>query len=122
MTDRERLIDLLNDVIDLPCDGELISDVADHLLDNGVIMPPVSVGSNVYVVEGAQHINTYKVVGYHVSDTKQYGQMRHREYLVCTSRYCPQTFHIKADKFGKTVFLSTEEASTALEKLKGGGE
>ena len=122
MTVRNRLINLLDEVVYGLLDGAQIEAVAEHLLDNGVITPPVSVGSNVYVVEGAQHINTYKVVGYHVSDTKQYGQMRHREYLVCTSRYCPQTFHIKADKFGKTVFLSPEEASTALEKLKGGGE
>ena len=45
MTERERLIELISDAQYL---GGLEEKIADHLLSNGVIVPPVKVGDLVY--------------------------------------------------------------------------
>ena len=50
MTDRDKLIDLLYDVLDARPDT-----IADHLLANGVIVPPCKVGDR-YVMDTAKNI------------------------------------------------------------------
>ncbi len=120
MTERERLIDLLNDVIDLPCDGELIADVAEHLLDNGVILPPVKVGDTVYELlfyDGKPDGYYERIVtGYHYTQENHYGNLKDNEYLCVVGKYCNHTRHINTSKIGKTVFLSREDAEAALNK------
>ncbi len=119
---RDRLIELLNKQ---SCPSPLLCDknckyadletcyaerVADHLLSNGVIVPPCKVGDTVYcIVEGFD-----KVMEGHI-----------RQFIVaegifvdCVIRgYFNQVFH--SSKIGKTVFLTREEAEA---KLKGGAE
>lgn len=111
MTERERLLDLLNDVIDLPCDGELIDDIANHLLDNGVILPPVKVGDTVYVISRYRGIRQRKIVEILLAEE--------RSFVVGGDIYSEERYHFSY--IGETAFLTLDEASAALEKLKGGG-
>lgn len=47
MTERERLIELLN--VDMSgCDGDYAEEMADYLIANGVIVQPCKVGETVY--------------------------------------------------------------------------
>lgn len=105
MSERERLIELLlesepikdRDLDDDWYDGE-ISDIADYLLENGVIVPLVKVGDTVYQTDTAGRIyaSTVKNIIYDTSSI---------------------TFDERA--IGTTVFLTKKQAEKAL---KGGAE
>lgn len=112
---RERLIELLlnfeNDDTDYckncnnsaACCHECANGrMADHLLNNGIVVLPCKAGDTVYVLA----LDKYCVIG------KKRGWMR---------KIDKRTFnyHILDNyEFGKTVFLTKEEAEAALEKLK----
>lgn len=90
-----------------------IEELADHLLKNGVIVPPCKVGDTVYFVCG-YNMAEYKVykMEYDCLFWRIYGQnntyvIEHREFVFFDER------------IGKTVFLKREEAEKAL---KGGVE
>ena len=76
MTDRDRLIELLMKVdYALDTNGRKASDsaefVADYLLANGVIVPPVEVGDVVwYVDDFTEEIEECKVYGFNVVNGK----------------------------------------------------
>lgn len=106
---RDRLIELLNKKYDHFCDqcgvnkdSHYIENLADYLLSNGVIVPPCNVGDKVWEIntenpfeEDLRVIET-KVEGFFVGTSIDIHSM---------------------DSFGKTVFLTKEEAEKAL---KGG--
>lgn len=49
---RKRLIELLNTALDTPAEsGVMVEHIADYLLDNGVILPPVKVGQTVWYID-----------------------------------------------------------------------
>ena len=51
MTDRDRLVELLKDTLhEWECDVSIktVTEIADHLISNGVIVPPCNVGDTVY--------------------------------------------------------------------------
>lgn len=119
MNERERLIELLlesepikeRDLDDGWGDNE-ISDIAEHLIKNSVIVPPVKVGQTVYVIPKYKG-NPYCGV-----------QQDKVQMLGITSR----GIHIKTRNnssfnktyiLGKTAFLTKEQAEKAL---KGGAE
>ena len=104
MTDRNKLIDLL-------CKAPLgfktfenqyykstISKIADHLIANGVILSPVDIGKTVYKVSRIGKIVSLNVVNYDCD--------------VITSPYDLISFN----SFGKTVFLTREEAEKKLKE------
>lgn len=115
MTDRNKLIDLL-------CKAPLgfktfenqyykstISKIADYLLANGVIVPPCKVGDKVYF-DTYLHGDSVGVQSHKVINVK---------YVITTE---PSKGGIGAEipdyAFGKTVFLTREEAEKALEGYK----
>lgn len=51
MTERERLIEMLNEWGNKENDGVRAESIADYLLENGVIVPPCKVGDNVYWID-----------------------------------------------------------------------
>ncbi len=131
---RDRLIELLKQksCVYVPCDNECggcknvemyddsIESIADHLLSEGVIVPPCKVGQKVYVVNG-------------ISDGIVEGFIEHLDYNFYTT---PQEWiTVKATYplfgelehksridllLGKTIFLTREEAENALERSENG--
>ena len=87
--------------------------IADHLIANGVIVPPVKVGQTVWFIRDKYHnkieeTNVEKVI---VKNGGIYIK------LGCNSMY-----ETSCNSIGKTVFLTKEEAEKALAKMKGGEE
>ena len=104
---RYRLIDLLQSV---PTDYEGnvgICAIADHLLANGVIVPPCKVGQTIYYIhEGVDRGYEGEVTSFvYVSDTNSFGIHYDGGYGV----------------FGRYVFLTREEAEKALAEREGKG-
>ena len=94
--------------------------LADHLLANGVIVPPCKVGDKVYFVSDSPinlSVRANTIYEAHVSRTvtTQYGTTLVVQ--IHNSYGCTEIPDI--NDFGKTVFLTREEAEKAL---KGGAE
>ena len=87
--------------------------VADHLLAEGVIVPPVKLGSNfkVYIpIKDTTTVLETKVFGIGVDED---GDM-----VINPSVYSTETIEINGYNIGKTVFLTREEAERSLEERK----
>lgn len=110
MTDRDRLIELIHD-----SDYSLNSvGLADHLIANGVIVPPCKVGDKTFLVlqktSGGYDIVESKCV--RITDNG-YGKY----YSMAID--CPEignTLEFGIYDFGKFVFLTKEEAEKALKE------
>lgn len=108
---RDRLIDFLlnsdplheRDLDDDLMDGE-IEAIADHLLENGVIVPPCKVGDIVYMVSPGGKIHEKLVIGMSVWE----GKPPRLGFL------CPNALTFREDHIGETVFFTREEAEQAL--------
>ena len=118
MTERERLVELIkNGFFTKPVYEALCTNkrkacdfLADYLLSNGVIVPPVQVGATVYCTDSYRHlIKPLEIIGFEVDYTK-----RICKYYCRGGDYTPAWF--KPAEIGKTVFLTREEAEKALEE------
>lgn len=131
MTERERLIGLINakQVYGIDQDQPKRNDLllldneclADYLLANGVIVPPCKVGDVVYAVSLNTETNIVAVHrGYIGSiDIRSTGN-----YLfICHEGFDDEPYFKNIcgtfEDFGKTVFLTREEAEKALERSRG---
>ena len=101
MTERERLIELLGDILEK---HNLPENIADELLAKGVIAPPCRVGDVVYQTDG---IRIYEL---QILDISLY---KNRPY------YETDEIDFDDDAIGNSIFLTREEAEQAL---KGGAE
>ena len=82
--------------------------LADHLLANGVIVPPCKVGDTVYYLdEECYYVCEYKVVGLTLSD-------EHGPYFFLGNHLVEFLDPFDENDLGKTVFLTREEAEQAL--------
>ena len=120
MTERERLIDLLQNV---PADYEGnrgVGTIADYLLNNGVIVPVVAIGTTVYEIR-------QKGIGFsnrrYDSGITTQKQLKNAIFDGKTL-YIESKLYAKSDnvRLGKTVFLTREEAENALEERKNENE
>lgn len=112
---RDRLIELLNRKYDHFCDqcgvnkdSHYTENLADYLLANGVIVPPVKVGQSIYRIS--------------INGKEIYGDWRIIELIVYEDEmgFLDDSDNwIDFEDIGKTVFLTKEEAEAAL---KGGEE
>ena len=109
MTERERLIEIIGD---LPFTDEYMSynswewaeHFADHLLSNGVIVPPCKVGDKIYWYNMGGEIVEADV----------------RKIMYAVRHPHGFEYDIGFEDFGKTVFLTREEAEAKLkERSKG---
>lgn len=124
MTDRDRLIELICDKIQ---DGHCIGycnhppcnqckDLADYLIANSVIVPPCKVGAEIFGLfdnddEQRKEIYEGKILCFSLDENNLlWARMRYKNGL---------TYWYTIDDFGKTVFLTCEEAEKALERSKG---
>ena len=114
MTDRERLVEFLKNskLCSYPFgdqySDETIGKVADHLLANGVIVPPCKVGDTVYILyPQIKYIEKYYVTGIILGDKNDTIQFKGGSVFTIWDK--------KYDEFfGKTVFFTPEEAEKAL--------
>ena len=101
---RDRLIELMKYRRHLET-----SELADVLLENGIIVPPCKVGDTVYFVAGDEVMFSL------VEKIKIEQAARFNPEMVFNSIYLVGVFNpIPFDLIGKTVFLAREEAEAAL--------
>lgn len=121
---RDRLIELIHES-DLSLDSVRL---ADHLLANGVIVQPCKVGDTVYSItecscEDIDGVHTEcEYYGYGIDDricTIPNGAKCPYQYRIMECYVTEANILMFARKWGKTVFLTREEAERAL---KGGAE
>ena len=112
MTDRDRMIEILQDTLhEWECDVSIktLTEIAEHLIENGVIVLPCKVGDKVYF-DTYLHGDSVGVQSHKVINVK---------YVITTE---PSKGGIGAEipdyAFGKTVFLTREEAKKALDEKK----
>ena len=121
---RDRLIDLIDERCSCgyqPC----IESIADHLLANGVIVPPCKVGDFVWAKcfwwDDLSGIALYQITNISISQnkkgewTKKYRAMRFKDGKTYDSQ-----INFSFDEIGKTVFLTREEAEKALNERSEG--
>lgn len=114
MTDRERLIELLNEA-QLNCDDNYgmtnTAQMADYLLDNGVIVPPVKAGDTIYEIhERKKGREWVKII------SERYVERVEICASGCMIARCGTTISVFLSGIGKTVFLTREEAEKALKE------
>lgn len=112
MTDRERLIELLDkkqyqgNAVETSVNYIQNSELADYLIENGVIVLPCRVGDVVWDRNGEPH----KVISIEWYSKKVM-------HLHCEHH----TFSVGKRSIGKTVFLTREEAEKALKEREENG-
>ena len=111
MHERKKLSELLEQSIRYassncsgrPFEGQFCGLMADYLIDNGVIVPPCKVGDTVYI----PYLST-------VIEKKVCSIVVQKPFFTV---YCGGTsLRFSKEDFGKTVFLTREEAEKALEE------
>lgn len=122
MTDKDRLIELIQSKTQpweyLLCKAN-IEALADYLLANGVIVPPCNVGDTLYypwVYDGISGIAILEVSMVHF-----YRQGISLVFYDDVQSDMPMPSAFLFDDFGKTVFLTKEEAEAKLKELKDNG-
>lgn len=102
---KDRLIELIDKVLvkyDRGCLPFVMNEIADHLLANGVIVPPCKIGDTVW------EINTDNPF----DEDLRVMEAKVERFFIGTSvdLHC-------MDSFGKNVFLTKDEAEQALKEL-----
>lgn len=133
---RDKLIELCENLI-LSCKASLCEDCehnnidyphcmsvhfADHLLANGVIVPPCKVGDTVYRVVEPLIDDSFVIEGivFEYAESFEAGKTKKRIYFWAKGEDFTRRAYslwLEISEFGKTVFLTKEEAERAL---KGG--
>ena len=113
---RDGLIDLIDGFreLDAPQDGRSWTEhLADHLLANGVIVPPVKVDQNVWYFSTIKDkrilpfVNRAKITKIEITSKS-------------VKFYFAENKYFALSEFGKTVFATKEEAERALAERKDG--
>ena len=114
MTERERLIELLQVVPVDVTNPRMLEMTADFLLENGVILPPVDIGDVVYIIY-KKNVCPVTVRAIKI-DTKTNGNRFCVEGWIQVGRSYEHRYMatFKWESVGKTVFLTREEAEKAL--------
>ena len=122
MNERDRLIELLkgsetkvNEALSVPLAlDEWLSIYADHLLANGVIVPPCKVGDTIYML-----VTRHTVCFEYPNGKMQRVENQHT--FIKETCLTKANFFKVIDRFGKTVFLTKEEAEKKLKELNRNG-
>ena len=123
---RDRLIELLDKQ---SCPSPLLCDknckyahlqtcyaerVADYLLANGVIVPPCKMGDKVFYVNEVCDENANEYLDISAGEVISFSMQKEGLWMYCRYEDGLTYWHLVADDFGKTVFLTKEEAEQAL--------
>ena len=99
-----------------------LGDIADHLIANGVVVLPCKIGDKVYVnyIYGRNKIITDSQMVCSIEQTV--GVNDESYWKVCVKQVIEKGYIVyheyTEDDFGKTVFLTREEAEVSLRKMK----
>ena len=120
---RDRLMKLLNQVRgnEIALADYEADILIDHLLANGVILPPCKVGDTVYCINTFSskdtRINKCVVDALHITSGKNQRGHKKPSYAIVRDEDIPYlSTRIYFEKFGKTVFLTREDAEKALKE------
>lgn len=117
---RDRLMELLNETLDAQYTKSVLitaEHTADHLIENGVRILPCDVGDTVYYLDGSIIVES-KV--HCISFGGRYGDYKGGQIHIYDSD--KDNITVKLDNFGKTVFLTKEEAEQKLKEMRGGND
>lgn len=104
---RDRLIELL---IEGHKQYLFYDQIADYLLDNGVIVPPCNIGDTLYYpVFATNRVLLYKVISIKLNSKGLY--------VVCENCLSKSQMTHQATQIGKTIFLTQREAEQALTEV-----
>ena len=112
---RDRLIELLEAECGFSrymTGDERRAELADYLLANGVIVPPCKVGDTLYVISQMKDKRVLPFINEYEATYIQIGKRKCKVYHEVDGYI--KTF--LQDDFGKTVFLTREEAEQALKR------
>ena len=120
---RDRLIKLIKEAKAIEASGIdcKVSDeyIADHLLAEGVIIPPCKVGTTLYFLYNSPYADKPNLIPRIYKTADWYFEVDKTGIVINTSDI--HSFNKKYDYYlGETVFLTKEEAEEALAKMKGG--
>lgn len=108
---RDRLIELLEECRSIEGVGsDLIEKQADHLLANGVIVPPYICGTVVYVVRS--QTSNGKNLYMQKERIDHYRMFNNGTFMIFESGRCS----VRNDQWSRCVFVTPEEAEQALLK------
>ena len=88
--------------------------LADYLLANGVIVPPCKVGDWLWVVRKDYVSQCFRVDGFDDKNLVMYMQDNEHNFSLIYKGI--KIWRVSFDDFGKTVFLTKEEAEAELRK------
>lgn len=114
MRERERLMKLISD---MPKE-QTVAEMADYLLENGIIVPPVKAGDTVYTNVSRQgwcftdRDKPYKAKVVYIDI-----DIKGKYIIIALNNHFKQGFTFNA--IGKTVFLAREEAEKVLAERNG---
>lgn len=111
---RERLIELIKNAhrVAIWHNYDINEYIADALLAEGVIVPTCKVGDTVWWADAEfEELLKGEVVSFSLQKEGLWAYCRYNGGLTY--------WHLVSEDFGKTVFLTKEEAEKALDKLKG---
>ena len=104
MTDRDRLVELLKDTLhEWECDVSIktVTEIAEHLISNGVIVPPCKVGDRVYRPSDCLGVVQFVIISFNIYESEMFFTDDSENIIYLSD-------------IGKTVFLTREEAERAL--------
>ena len=122
MTDRERLIDLMIDAKRTePETGSFTDYLADYLLEHGVVLLPCKVGDTVWWVTEIVDENCEEKPDILLGEIASFSVQKEGLWAFCRYVNGLTFWHLVSDYFGKTVFLTREEAERELKECENNG-
>ena len=107
---RDRLVEILYDLFH-NTNFPTMERIADHLIENGVIVLPCQLGSEIYMLV-TRHTKSFVF-----KENKKMVMRESQHTIIKQTTFTKSNFFKVIEEFGKTVFLTKEEAE---QKLKGG--
>ena len=124
MTDRERLIRLMQEASQNKSDyaGNIgLGQIADYLLEHGVIVLPCKVGDTVWWDTAIVDENCEEKPDILLGEIASFSVQKEGLWAFCRYVNGLTFWHLVSDYFGKTVFLTREEAERALKEREDNG-
>ena len=116
MTDKDKLIHKIMSLKKPTISLQTAMDIVDAIIDDGVIVPPCKVGDWLWVVRKDYVSQCFRVDGFDDKNLVMYMQDNEHNFSLIYKGI--KIWRVSFDDFGKTVFLTKEEAETQLRELK----